>query len=53
MVRCSFFSAGLENSFERVSTMIGHVLFDTGDVVFAFGSFRFDAISLIILLVAE
>ena len=53
----------VENPFERVSTMLGHVLLDAGDVVSAFGSLRFDAnrsessalkdLYFIILLVAD
>ena len=32
-----------EKPFEHVGTMLGHVLLDAGDVVFAFGSLRFES----------
>ena len=32
-----------ENPFKRVGTMLGHVLLNVGDVVFAFGSLRFES----------
>ena len=32
-----------ENPFERVGTMLGHVLLDVGDIVLVLGSIRFDA----------